>query len=524
GVARVDWAAQAPLLGRLQHFAEFCSGVFTATVAEMKRRYPAKTQQPAFVSAVAMKSFFRIFALEDTQDTFLELLDEAGALLEVMGMTNLVSDLLSGHLYEQMLAPGKLTAAGNGGSVGLGGLADLFLSAPALRSATSTTTAVSAAGEQEAEEEEMDNSAAFVSNEQFEGIMELYDSMFRDDETRNATAAKLELAGRVFLQGWYESMRRFGRERGKLAPKPFTPADFANYMEAIEVPFSNIIDFAYPLNNERACDGPPEVTLVAVLSRSRNAALRRAIRQTWAVPTALGGGLKVVFLMSDRETERPALRQESEEFRDIVTVDVPETYDYLPRRVLALLDWASRYCAAAAYVFKTTEQVYLNATLLREQVDFAKKAGAAESADAPVQIVGNLVKNASVERNPLFLQHLFYDEYPFDSLPTHLRGFGYLLSRDFAKQAVAVAKDFPLMRTDDLLVSAILANKLKVAPHAFQKGQRVYALGRGQLTQPDTRKVKEEVCREKRDTLVFGGKLDAPEMLLLHEYLLSCPA
>lgn len=88
GVASINWENYIPLLERLEHFAHFCTVQYQDTVNQMRAKYPAKAQQASFVSATAMKGFFRIFANEDQQEEFLEIANESLEILEALGLTD----------------------------------------------------------------------------------------------------------------------------------------------------------------------------------------------------------------------------------------------------------------------------------------------------------------------------------------------------------------------------------------------------------------------------------------------------
>ena len=125
-----------------------------------------------------------------------------------------------------------------------------------------------------------------------------------------------------------------------------------------------------------------------------------------------------------------------------------------------------------------------------------------------------------VQRLPLKLNHLFYDEYPFDKFTPYLKGRGFLMSTAFAKDAIGIAKDFPLLRTEDYAVTGMLAAKLKVTPAGFKQHSVTDLID---APWEDTQKMTTAICKGK-DSVLFSGKLTAPKVLLIHATLMSCPA
>ncbi|OQV12133.1 putative UDP-GalNAc:beta-1,3-N-acetylgalactosaminyltransferase 1 [Hypsibius exemplaris] len=505
----VNWEKFMPMLERVERFAKYAASTFQQTVQETKQKHPQKAKEPSFISAVAMKGFFRIFSNEDYQEEFLDIADDSFALMESLHVTDHVIDLVSGRMFEKVMnSPDGVPADGNFLSGGAAGLAAIFLKSEKEKTTTTTTTTKNPNKDPNEEEEEEDleedeeGKAALVSNEHFESIMEVYDFMFRDEENNNATAAKLEVAGRTFLQGWYGAMRRFAIEKGKLHAKPLTDPTFDKYLESVEVPFSNILDYGYPIKNEDACKTKSPTLLIMVLSKTQHTGLRNAIRQTWAAPSAAPkSSFKALFILTDRDEDRNLVAQEATKYGDIISVDVPQTYEYVTRKVLVALDWPVTYCPGAKYVFKTTDHVYVNVSHLQEEIDARQTA----------QLMGNLVADDAVQRIPLRLDHLFYDEYPFDKFKPYLKGYGLLMGMNFVKGAIGIAKDFPLLRTDDFAVTGMLSAKLKIPPVGFKRAGAVADLN--DAPWEDTQKMVALICEQKKSVL-FGSKLTAPKFLL----------
>ena len=133
-------------------------------------------------------------------------------------------------------------------------------------------------------------------------------------------------------------------------------------------------------------------------------------------------------------------------------------------------------------------------------------------------LLGNLVSNDIVQRVPFKLDYLFYDEYPYDKFTPYLRGFGFLMGFEVAKNAIGIAKDFPLLRSDDYSITGLLPEKLKVKPHGFQKHP---ATALTDVPWENTKILSQIICSKKEST-IFGGKLNAPQMLFVQATLANC--
>ena len=67
------------------------------------------------------------------------------------------------------------------------------------------------------------------------------------------------------------------------------------------------------------------------------------------------------------------------EFHDIIIVNIPDTYENMVHKVVALFKWGARSCGGASYVFRCNDDVYLRLKpvfgALREQVPARIYAG-----------------------------------------------------------------------------------------------------------------------------------------------------
>ena len=132
--------------------------------------------------------------------------------------------------------------------------------------------------------------------------------------------------------------------------------------------------------------------------------------------------------------------------------------------------------------------------------------------------MGNLVSKDLVQRVPLKLDYLFYDEYPYDKYTPYLKGFGFLMSFEVAKNAIGIAKDFPLLRADDYSITGLLAEKLKITPYGF-KEHPVTPLT--DAPWEDTKTMSKMIC-DKKTSSMFGSRLSAPQMLFIQATLANC--
>lgn len=139
---------------------------------------------------------------------------------------------------------------------------------------------------------------------------------------------------------------------------------------------NDVLSFQYPLNigpcrqlsgeeilvNERSL-------FIAVISAPNNLERRAMIRQTWPShfknQTNVNHRLDVVgfgFVIgrTNDEQVQQKVKQESDEYGDILQIDVVDKYVDLSTKVASLLNWVNHYCQQVDYVLKADDDVYVN--------------------------------------------------------------------------------------------------------------------------------------------------------------------
>lgn len=130
--------------------------------------------------------------------------------------------------------------------------------------------------------------------------------------------------------------------------------------------------------------------MIAVASDCRNEARRAIARATW-VPAARRLGFDVVFIVgSHSECDRPSVPDESADQPgqqaaapriiseidaeraanggDVVGLPVPESYANLPKKTLALIQWAADHSPPIDLLFKADDDVFVDAARLLQRL------------------------------------------------------------------------------------------------------------------------------------------------------------
>lgn len=176
------------------------------------------------------------------------------------------------------------------------------------------------------------------------------------------------------------TVRRLG-----LKPIPFVDPLQADINEPV---INDVLSFQYPVDIDHK-DKPKcrhwanasldstntdanlnRTLLIVVISAVENFARRDLIRQTWASPhfVDVDEWIEIIFLVGttlfENQTIQDRLQKENVEYKDLVQVNVVDSYANLTLKSIALLHWAHGHCPGAQLVFKCDDDNYINWNVL----------------------------------------------------------------------------------------------------------------------------------------------------------------
>eukprot|EP00562_Extubocellulus_spinifer_P007367 CAMPEP_0178521146 /NCGR_PEP_ID=MMETSP0696-20121128/27789_1 /TAXON_ID=265572 /ORGANISM="Extubocellulus spinifer, Strain CCMP396" /LENGTH=1887 /DNA_ID=CAMNT_0020152065 /DNA_START=64 /DNA_END=5728 /DNA_ORIENTATION=+ len=186
---------------------------------------------------------------------------------------------------------------------------------------------------------------------------------------------------------------------------------------------------------------------IGILSYCSDRDRRDSIRQTWLSAEVLKAAeaileVKWKFILGQQPTSEQsqfcqgaALAAEAEEFGDLLFLpDLPESYQVLTRKTLAMFGWAN-VNVDADFVLKTDDDSYVNI------LAFASDLQQVESSDRPLYW-GNHQKLSPWLTSTFDLAPKWYtlpEDYPED-VQTYATGAGYLLSRPLVRHLAMVSQ------------------------------------------------------------------------------------
>ncbi|NXV58540.1 B3GT4 galactosyltransferase, partial [Molothrus ater] len=199
------------------------------------------------------------------------------------------------------------------------------------------------------------------------------------------------------------------------------------------------------------CSAPAPFLLVLVPSAAPHLQRRLAVRDTWGGPwpgePSGAPPARTVFVLGtprDPQTQRELLA-ESRQHGDILQGDFQDSYANLTRKTQLLLRWARACCAAAPFLLKADDDVFVNVPAVATYL--------ATWRDAPARLyLGRVHWRVAPNRDPRSRHHVPRALYPMSRYPPYCSGTAYVLSRQAAGAVLAAGARVPLALPEDVWV------------------------------------------------------------------------
>ncbi|XP_068033828.1 LOW QUALITY PROTEIN: uncharacterized protein [Anomalospiza imberbis] len=220
------------------------------------------------------------------------------------------------------------------------------------------------------------------------------------------------------------------------------------------------------------CSPPAPFLLILVPSAPQHLQRRLAVRDTWGGPWGHSRGgsgappARTVFVLGTAP-EPGAQRELLAEWRrhgDILQGDFGDTYGNLTRKTLLLLRWARACCAAAPFLLKADDDVFVNVPAV------ATYLAAWPPAPPPLLYVGRVHWRVAPNRDPRSRHHVPAGLYPAAAFPPYCSGTAYALSRRAAAALLAAGRAVPLALPEDVWVGVAAERAGVAARHSARFG------------------------------------------------------
>lgn len=210
--------------------------------------------------------------------------------------------------------------------------------------------------------------------------------------------------------------------------------------------------------------------IILVHSHHPNTERRTAIRNTWGSVTlngtwpnladAIGEKIKLVFVFGTHKDAglNDLIREEWQKFDDVVQGNFMDSYQNMTLKSLLGLKLVSQHCAAAKYLFKNDDDMFINVPYLVKVLRNRTMHRA---------IMGPLNVGSKVYRNGKW--KVSRTDFPFQVYPPYESGAAYLITCDIVRELYETSEYVPSIFIDDVYITGILGRILNVT-HERQQG------------------------------------------------------
>jgi hypothetical protein len=220
--------------------------------------------------------------------------------------------------------------------------------------------------------------------------------------------------------------------------------------------FTQLIDlktFHFLKNVPSACNQSNHL-LVIIHSAPQNIEKRSAIRDTWGAKS--NNFSNVIFMLgytSDLKIQK-ILDEEQSKYNDIVQGNFIDKYRNITYKHVMALKWIYYYCNSdIKYILKSDDDVFINMPNL---ISFIPTLPTSKL------IFCDVIYNARVKRTWRSKWRVSYKEYASRTYPNYCAGWAILYSRDMIHRLYSESQKHPFFWVDDVLLTGILAKKLKI--------------------------------------------------------------
>lgn len=202
------------------------------------------------------------------------------------------------------------------------------------------------------------------------------------------------------------------------------------------------------------CDSSVQIVLV-IFSAPENKANRICIRKTFGFYKVLPE-LKIVFLVGKSKDQNvdQAFHRENLEFKDMVRINIQESYNNLPYKAVAMLELLTKQCKSAKFLLKLDDDIFVNVPkLLMFPVNHKNDKR---------KVYGNLFESYKPVRDKGSNFFVSKDEYSGDVYPNYMHSPSYLMTTDILPELYNTSLDTPFFKFEDIFLTGLVAQQLKI--------------------------------------------------------------
>ena len=225
-------------------------------------------------------------------------------------------------------------------------------------------------------------------------------------------------------------------------------------LRAIEYPgiHAHVRRWSYPLS-PGSCNATVNGLIVLVSSAPDRLTSRNAIRSTWGDrKILLSTQSRLVFVVgqsTDADAEMK-LRQELDKNRDVLQVDMYDSYYNLSLKTIGMLNWVKDQCQSAVFVAKIDDDMMASIPNL---LKFAEK-----TVKTHIKfIAGDRREGGVPHKEGKYLDPIFDAAFKKGSYPAFLAGPGYIMSSSVVAELLINCENSSFLHLEDVFVTGVCA-------------------------------------------------------------------
>ena len=210
-------------------------------------------------------------------------------------------------------------------------------------------------------------------------------------------------------------------------------------------------DFKYEIENDDICKIHTNVSditlLILILTSHRNKLQRNALRETWlTISKNNTGRVRYAFLLGEVPDTRDSIAKENDQFRDFIQEDFIDSYENLTYKTIMGFKWAATKCAAAKFVMKTDDDMFVNVpNVLKLALNYSDLL--------QTHIFGACSRIAKPIRNKKSKWFASNNSYPQKYYPGFCSGTGYVTSMNVVNHIYKISPYVPFFHLEDVYVA-----------------------------------------------------------------------
>ncbi|XP_074597538.1 beta-1,3-galactosyltransferase 5-like [Brevipalpus obovatus] len=201
--------------------------------------------------------------------------------------------------------------------------------------------------------------------------------------------------------------------------------------------------------------------LIFIHSSVNNFHKRQVIRETWGSLTNVSHyQIRKVFLvgLTNDPQSQSKLIVENNAHHDIIQGNFIDSYRNMTYKHIMGLKWVSYHCQTAKFILKTDDDIFVD---VFQMVPYLR--GYMINLQPPKNLIScYLIERPVVKRNPASKWFISYEDYPDTYFPPYCYGWGVIMSPDIVNNLYIESKNATYFWIDDVFVTGILAERLKV--------------------------------------------------------------